>query len=162
MSVNINISLQQLICFHAVAKEQSFSGAAKVLYTSQPNVSNQIRRLEEHYGVQLFVRSPSNIELTEAGRELLQVVEGILDRYESIDRLMQDFRSLKRGSLQVGATATGHNHILPSHISNFLEHYPGVRILLRGGTVVTVVGSNLFPGVNAPHDGVGMTVTRGH
>ena len=51
------VTLQQLEIFRAVAQNLSFSVAARQVYTSQPHVSNQIRKLEEHYRVPLFVRS---------------------------------------------------------------------------------------------------------
>lgn len=69
-SGGVTASLQQLQFFRAVARNLSFSQAAAELYTSQPYVSNQIRKLEDHFGVPLFVRSHPQISLTEAGEEI--------------------------------------------------------------------------------------------
>ena len=56
--------------FLAVASSLSFSRAADNLHIAQSTLSQQIQRLEEHYGVQLFVRSGRTVTLTAAGLAL--------------------------------------------------------------------------------------------
>ena len=49
--------------FLAVAREESFSRAAKSLYLSQPSISRQIQELEEELGAPLFVRGAATSPL---------------------------------------------------------------------------------------------------
>lgn len=133
------VTLQQLEFFQAVAKNLSFSSAARDLYTSQPYVSNQIRRLEDHFGVPLFVRSHPRIALTEAGQLLYDRVEQILGDVGELDDVVQQFHGLSRGTIQLGATASAGNHVLPAKIASFNQKYPDIVVQARVGNTEEVL-----------------------
>jgi putative choline sulfate-utilization transcription factor len=69
------LSLDLLRAFEAAARHRSFTAAAVELGTTQPAVSQQIKRLEEQLGIRLFDRIYRGIELTEAGAILFQQVQ---------------------------------------------------------------------------------------
>ncbi|MFC4160949.1 LysR substrate-binding domain-containing protein [Chitinimonas lacunae] len=71
--------LDALHCFVVVAREGNMSRAAERLFITQSAVSRQIRQLENHLGLALFVREPRGLSLTLEGRTLLPAAEAAFD-----------------------------------------------------------------------------------
>lgn len=78
------IETKQLQYLVVCADLQSFSKAADILYTSQPNVSKVIRTLEEELGFALFERQNRGIRLTKKGS---QVYEYACKAMENVNQL---------------------------------------------------------------------------
>ena len=72
----MSVSHAQLKAFHAVAVYGSFTPPAERLFLTQPAVSDQVRKLEERYGVLLFHRNKRSVRLSELGERLLAVTSG--------------------------------------------------------------------------------------
>jgi len=81
-------TLRQLKVFESVARLLSFSRAAEELHLTQPAVSTQIRKLEEHAGLPLFEQFGKKIYLTPAGSELLDISRGIIQQFELAESAM--------------------------------------------------------------------------
>lgn len=62
------MNITQLRYFQAVCKFGSTVKAAENLFISQPSVSNAIKKLEEEYNLQLFIRDNNRLILTEDGK----------------------------------------------------------------------------------------------
>src|ERR1700731_4488219 len=76
------IELRHLRYFVALADEGSFTHAAEQMFIAQPTLSQQIRRLEEMVGTALLYRRRDGVELTEAGRVLLEEARTVLSLLE--------------------------------------------------------------------------------
>jgi DNA-binding transcriptional LysR family regulator len=72
------MDIDALKTFLEVNRTRHFGQAADNLYLSQSAVSARIRLLEEEVGMPLFTRQRNNIELTPAGKKLLNYAENIL------------------------------------------------------------------------------------
>lgn len=92
-------TLQQLRILKAIATEQSFTKAAKLLYLSQPTLSKQIRILEENLDMILINRENHKISFTENGQVFLQYAERILALCEESCRALIDLKNGERGNL---------------------------------------------------------------
>ncbi len=110
------MDLRQLRTFIRVAETGSLSRASDRLRLAQPALSRHIKLLEEEIGLELFVRHGRGMNLTEAGRELLARVSGLVSQLESS---IEDVRGLSvdpRGHVTLGLMPTI-SHILASRIA---------------------------------------------
>lgn len=90
------MTFQQLTFVVEVAKNTSINKAAEHLYTSQSNVSNSIKALEDELGIKIFDRNKKGISLTEAGREFLSYAEEITSKMEFVEDLYKKNRLLQQ------------------------------------------------------------------
>ncbi|WP_317125699.1 LysR family transcriptional regulator [Sinomicrobium pectinilyticum] len=125
----------RLKVFHAVAKRLNFTRAAGELYISQPAVTKHIKALEREYGIQLFDRNGTRIQLTYAGELLLRSTEQIFEIYRKLETDLHALSGKHAGKLRIGASTTIANYILPRVLPGFRSAYPDVDIeLLTGNT----------------------------
>lgn len=80
--MSADLSIDQLRSLVTIAETNSFTLAAQKLFRTQPALSLQIKRLEEHVGVPLLQRKGRTIEVTEAGQVLVDYARRILDLNE--------------------------------------------------------------------------------
>src|ERR1700738_703225 len=133
------MNLRHLLVFHGIAKAGSVNAAARLLHTSQPAVSRELRTLEERLGVVLFDRLPRGMRLTEAGKVLLDYAERIFGLDEAAERAMSKFSDLKGGQLPIGASNTIGTSLLPAFVTSFHVRYPKVSLKLEVGNTLEIV-----------------------
>ena len=123
-----DIEIKLLRAFVAVATEQSFTAAAKLVGCSQGAISTRVRALENQLGVRLFHRARLNVRLTPAGEELFPAAQALLDRH---DRLFGEARSRTvAGPVRVGAAAGFGAALLAPLLERVRERYPAVELEL--------------------------------
>lgn len=122
-------SLNALKAFEACARHCSFTLAAEELLVTQSAISRQVRALESYLGVQLFLRQPRRIELTEQGRTLLPVLTHIFDRLASLTVEVQ--RAARKVRIKLPPTFAI-RWLIP-RLHQFERQNPGVEVLLNTG-----------------------------
>ena len=120
-------TLRQLKVFEAVARLLSFSRAAEELHLTQPAVSTQVRKLEEHADNALFEQFGKKIYLTPAGAELLQISRDIIQQFEAAEQAMAQFKGISGGKLKVGAISAG-DYFFPHLLVEFANRHPNVTL----------------------------------
>ncbi|MBJ9976575.1 LysR family transcriptional regulator [Pseudomonas sp. S75] len=124
------MNMFQLRAFDAVAREGSFTRAAKRLFISQPAVTGHVKALEEHYQITLLRRTPRRVELTEEGTRLAAITRALFGLAEEAEAMLQANRQLLTGRLEVAAD--GPHRVMPM-LAALREQYPGITVNLRLG-----------------------------
>lgn len=120
--------LSLLLAFKTVAEHGSFTRAAELLHLSQSAVSQQVVRLEDALGVQLFVRSTRSVSLTSAGHDLLVDIRGAFD-----DLVLAFDRCARKGeapTLHIEAEPVLSAVWLTPRLRQFTQRFPGLQIKL--------------------------------
>lgn len=125
----INLDLDLLRTFVAVADLNTFAAAAAAVCRTQSAVSQQMQRLEQLVGKELFARHGRNKLLTEHGIQLLGYARKIL-RFndEACSSLM--FSNLQ-GVLTIGASDESADTILPFLLNRISLVYPKLALDVR-------------------------------
>lgn len=124
------ISLRQLQVFESVARQLSFTLAARELHLSQPTVSMQIRKLESDIGLSLTERIGRKISLTDTGKALYQAAREVLGTISRFEMLINDRKGLHSGELRIAVVTTA-NYFAPRLLGSFCQQYPGINVSLE-------------------------------
>ena len=124
----------RLKVFRTVATHLNFSRAAEELLLTQPAVTQQIKALEDEFGVSLFDRTGGQITLTPAGHALLPYAEKLKALSAEAHCVVANVSGTPGGQLAVGSSQTISQYLLPNLIAGFLRQNPRVAI--------TVISSN--------------------
>ncbi|WP_413378503.1 LysR substrate-binding domain-containing protein [Paenibacillus taichungensis] len=127
--------------FVTVVEQSHFSKAAELLNLSQPGVSLHIKNLENELGAKLLHRSPKQVCLTEAGTILYKHAKVIQARYDEARQEIQMLRDEVTGSIQIGASFTIGEYILPKKLAEFAAQYPQVNIQVTIGNTQEILSA---------------------
>jgi len=128
----VELNLFSLRVLLAVAKEKSFSSAAKALFLTQPAVSSQIRNLETYFQASLVIRAHSGkIELTDTGKIVCRYAEKFTTLREDLLREIETHIGKSIMEFRLGACHIAGAHLVAAAIKAFREENPTVQVSLR-------------------------------
>ncbi|MEG1979100.1 MAG: LysR family transcriptional regulator [Victivallaceae bacterium] len=124
--------------FTTLCELKSFSQTASFLKMSQPNVSQQIRKLEQELGFQLLVRDTKNLLFTREGRAFEAAAQKLLNVEKMVNFQIMDLRGGKKNYL-LGGTLTAGNFVLPDLLAKYMLLHPNVNLHLKLGNTAEMV-----------------------
>lgn len=127
--------LKELRAFCITVHEGNMSKAAEVLLTSQPTISQQIKKLETELETRLFERRGPNLKITTEGEILHRISSPLIQRIDSIkEEFSTQQGNLVSGELRIAAEESTILYTLAEPIKRFTEKYPGIRLKLSNVT----------------------------
>ncbi len=133
------MELRHIRYFLAVAEEMNFTRAAEKLCIAQPPLSRQIRDLEEELQVELFVRKPHALQLTEEGILFRQYAMQIMNLVDRSTEEIHEIRGDLYGTLYLASVEGSAPRLLSGWIAGFEKLHPQVQYNLWNGNSDDVV-----------------------
>ncbi len=106
---------------------------------TQPAVTFQVRQLEEHFDTRLFDRTHNRVTLTDVGTVVYEISERIFELYDEMDRRVKEMTGEVGGSLNIGASMTIAENMLPALLGKFRQKHPDLSIRLKVGNTESIV-----------------------
>ncbi len=126
------MDILHLKSFMNVMKTRSFSKAGKVSFRSQPMISRHIKSLESELGVRLFERfGPMSVKPTQEALILKEIVQPVVNQFESIKSMLDEKRGLfKVSEIKIATHESAKMPFLLHVFAKFHKKNPGVKISL--------------------------------
>ncbi|WP_341897256.1 LysR substrate-binding domain-containing protein [Ferrovibrio terrae] len=127
------MDLSDLQIFRTVVEAGGITAAANRLHRVQSNVTARIQKLEEDLGTPLFTRAGKRLQITPAGRTLLDYAHRLLALADEARAALQQ-NAAPRGLLRLGTMESTAGVRLPGPLSEYHRRYPDVRVELHTGS----------------------------
>ena len=114
----------------------SFTKAASILHIGQSTLTVQVRALEEHYGVELFVRSSRGLQLSKIGQALFEITKPIFMYEEQAVGLLRATGDAIDGHLRVGTVGP---FFVMKLLAQYQARYPKVQVSIDSDNSAEVV-----------------------
>jgi DNA-binding transcriptional LysR family regulator len=113
--------IESLKYFQEIAKLKSISKVANNSHISQPALSQQIQKLEDSLGSDLFIRSNRGVKLTESGKIVLKYADNIIRTY---NKMLSDLNDQESKEIKIEGEHTIATYCLPCAILNMNFKFP--------------------------------------
>lgn len=122
--------LNDLYLFALVVDHGSFTAASRTAGLTTSRVSRRIADLENRLGVRLLHRTTRKLALTPIGEQYYQHCRAIVSEAEAAAEVVEQVQAVPRGRVRVTCPALTAQSVLGPIITEFMQHYPEVRVSL--------------------------------
>ena len=109
------MELRQLRYFESIVKYGTMRESAAKLFISEPAISQQINELQKEIGVPLFEKQGRKIALTSEGKQLLPLVQSILEAVTKLGAGISEIRNCKYNIYLISAAEATWTHLIDSY-----------------------------------------------
>lgn len=122
------LRFRQIRALVELQRRGGFAEVARRLQLSVPSVWQQIRALEDEFGVQLAVARGNSVELTADGRMLVELAAPVVDSFESLRTAFAERQKGLKRELTLATTTSLLTYDLPPAIAAYRKAHPAVQI----------------------------------
>lgn len=133
------ITIIQLEYITAVDTYRHFGKAAEKCLVTQPTLSMQIKKLEEHLHVKIFDRSKQPVIPTDIGALIIQQARNILRETDTLEHLVKHYYEEISGRLHVAIIPTLAPYLLPLFIGKMMRNHPNIQLHIKEMTTAEII-----------------------
>jgi DNA-binding transcriptional LysR family regulator len=127
----MKLNLRQIEVFRAIMVSGTISGAAKLLYVSQPAVSRLLSHTEQRLGLLLFDRINGRLYPTPEARRLFNEVTVLYQSVQRVNDVADNLVENRDGQLRLACSPNLGQSLLPRALASFCRRYPDLRVVLH-------------------------------
>lgn len=100
------MEINQIKQFRVIARTESISKAAELLFVAQPSLSQTLKRLETELGTPLFERRGRRIVLNGAGKIFLKYCDEIVSALDSAEKEIAEYIGKEKSNISILVEST--------------------------------------------------------
>jgi DNA-binding transcriptional LysR family regulator len=147
------LNRRQLEIVRAISRYGSVTGAAIALGITQPAVSMMLREANRNAGFPLFARKHGRLQPTSETAVIMADLDRLFDGIDRINRLVSEMKDVNIGTVQISATPTLAENLLPRALLQLQKSRPNVQV-----TIHTMNNNDVVTSVVEEHVDLGLTL----
>ena len=125
------MTIQQLEYIVALDEYRHYVTAAEHCFISQPNLTMQVKKLEDEIGIKIFDRDKKPLQPTEIGKEVIIRARQILRETKQLKEFVNHEKESMEGEFTIGIIPTLAPYLLPLFLPNFITSHPNVHLKIK-------------------------------
>lgn len=125
------MNLRDLKYLLAVSEHRNFSKAAQHCATSQPTLSNQIKKLEDYLEVEIFERGTHYVRVTPVGEQIIDIAKTVIDNSNLIVQIARSAIQSSQSKLIMGSFPSLSSHVPLEYIFRLKQHFEKLKVQLH-------------------------------
>lgn len=136
----MNYTINQLKVFLKIVENGSVTKASEELHMTQPAVSIQLKNFQDQFDIPLTELIGRNIHITDFGHEIAITAQRVIEELDVLKFKTKEYEGIITGRLKISSASTG-KYVIPFFLSDFLEAFPGIDLVLDVTNKTKVVES---------------------
>jgi DNA-binding transcriptional LysR family regulator len=136
--MQMNISTKEAEYILAIIQEGNLTKAAQKLYIAQPSLTQTVQKMEQQFGVKLFIREGHRMEPTYAGKRFVEMCSKIVKICRDVENEFEEISMRNHDRVIAGMPFNLASYIFPLLYTVFQKKYPDTKVIPIEGTSINL------------------------